>query len=537
MKLCPGDALVRNPASLIDVSKKFVNSSAHSILTTGAQAGEQMYIKNPDFQGGSGESNLISGAEAYLKVVSGTMAGTSYSGLQRTNPLIDFLEARQAGKWGGETIAGYVQSAGGPLISHGDVSYTFNPQAPSLGGRMVALDSELSEEERAFYIERGTLLHETIKDLSLVDGFRIDFPDTWVNQRLVSTRSYYPDVKQDYRIVSNDLISAPVQKAYICTSLIELLLALVDKIGIRGGFGTERALVTNTKDNDAGINLGTAQAEEGKGMVITDHAFGRAFDIQAIGTSQDSLEEISTQSLKYETQLDIFLEALSTIPMPLLPDLIVMHPEVANKLGVVEGLESPEAAIKIKYPQLKYVNFYSDANHTDHIHVSFSGDRAGKYIGSDGLIVSVSSTSTTSDLTGDALQNQQSAIEVSKKNFKNDSETKVSLLELFYMLTEKFFTDEAAAIFCAIAARESSGGGSVGPGSFNGKCSITEKGGWGGDYSVGMFQFNLISLMNKPNNSSKDIKIVYDGTKVLDKPMALRASHASYTPRKRSRMG
>jgi hypothetical protein len=505
-----------------------VNSTLHSVFATGAQAGESIQIANPDYQGGSGESPTITGAAAYLRIVSSSIAGTGYSATGSTNPLMDLLELYKKGKWVNGQTAGSVGDFGGPVIKHGDVSYIFNPTAPTLGNRPIALVAQLSEEEKAFYIERGTLLNQTISSSALIDGFDFDIPDSWSASKLSSTQTFFPDVPADEngRYLSSSIISGAKQKAFICTALIELLLALVDKMSINGGFGTHRAVITETAENTGGINLGSAEGASGS-AALSDHVFGRAFDIQSVGRTQDSSEAISTNATKYELQLDYLLEALNTLPMPLLPDLIVIHPEVARKIGVAEGLESMDTAIKVKYPNLKYVNFHTDSNHTDHIHISFSGTRAGKYIGSDGLIT------TTQAGDGDATevdagveQALASGLIKAKTNYKNDPNGKMSLVEIYALLKEKYFSEEAAAVMCAIVGRESN----QRPGSFNGKCRIDSDGTWGGDYSIGMFQLNLIAQMNRKSNSSTNSNIVYDGTKDLSPATTYKASHLAYKP-------
>ncbi len=529
MKLCLGDALIRNPASLIDVSKKFVNSSQHAILTSGAQAAEAITISNPDYQGVNGsESTTLTGASAYMKIVANSIAGTGYSGMGSNNPLNDLLDAYKSGTWPDQTDAGAVGSSGAPMIKHGNITYIFDPTAPSLGKRAVALNSELSEEERLFYIERGTLLNRTIADPVLVNGFDIDFPDSWAGNRFTSTQTFFPDVAQssDGRYVATNLISAAKQKAYIATSLIELLLILVDKIGINGNFGTAKAILPTTADPATGfIDLPFA-GETGQSGSISDHVFGRAFDITNIGVGAESIEQVSTSDIKYETQLDVLFQALNSVPMSLLPDLIVMHPEVGRKMGVAEGLEGLDNAIKIKYPNLKYVNFHMNEHHKDHIHLSFGAERAGKYVGSDGLIMS---TTAGGNETGSEDPEVIAALKSGKvkalTNYKNSPAESFSLTEMFAILTEKFFSQEAAAIMCAVMKRESN----YRPGSFNGKCSFKEDGNLGGDYSIGFFQFNLVPYVKKGKESSK-LKVLFDGTTMLDKPKEIQASHLAYAP-------
>lgn len=506
-----------------------VNSTLHSVFLTGAQAGEGIQIANPDYQGEAGETPTISGAAAYLRIVSNSIAGTGYSATGSTNPLLQLLDLYKKGKWVNGQTAGSVGDFGGPMIKHGEVSYIFNPDAPTLGNRPIALVSQLSEEEKAFYIERGTLLNQTIANSALIDGFDFDLPDSWSNSKISSgTQTQFENVPPDEygKYLSSTVISAPKQKAFVCTALIELLLCLVDKISIDGGFGLHRAVVSETTENSAGINNASAGIGSGT-TALSDHVFGRAFDIQSIGRTQDSSEAISTNPVKYEVQLDYLLEALNTLPMPLLPDLIVVHPEVGRKLGVAEGLESMDTAVKMKYPNLKYVNFHFDDNHDDHIHISFSGARAGMYIGSSGLIATTQAgDGDESDVDSGVEQTLASGLIKAKTNYKNDPSGTMSLVEIFAMLREKFFSDEAAAIMCAIVGRESG----QRPGAFNGKCKVDSDGTWGGDYSIGIFQINLIAQMNRKRNSSTNCSIVYDGTKDLSPAATYKASHLAYKP-------
>ena len=501
-----------------------MNSSAHSILTTGAQSAEAFNITNPDYQGNKGEVQTLTGGAAYLKIIASTIAGTGYKATgSASNPLQELLSVYSTGQWPPNSESGSVSDDGRPAIKHGNVTYIPNPEAPSLGSRALALDSELTEEEKAFYIERGTLLHNTIKDKALIQGYSIDFPNTWDNFLLLSTHTYFPDVKKDDKYLDNTIITAPEQKAYISAALIELLIILTDKIGFGGGFGTHRAKASEQGKNSAGINNSNAQGSATKGTVISDHVFGRGFDMMKIGRTKESILAFQPENPNdYETKLYYLLDALSTVPMPLLPDLIMIHPQVATRIGVADGLEGVETAIKIKYPNLKYVNFGTDDNHTDHIHMSFSSERAGKYIGSEGLIVSTN-TGNSPVVTDEVTDSLAVGVQKGKISYMN-SQDSLSSLELFAILTERFFAPEPAAILCAIAKRE----GNRRPGSFNGKCEVQSNGGWGGDYSIGFLQYNLIARMNRPTDHADELPIYYDRANDLSTPKKIRASYLAY---------
>ena len=304
---------------------------------------------------------------------------------------------------------------------------------------------------------------------------------------------------------------------------MELLIILTDKIGFDGGFGTGKAVLSDTAENIAGINGTNAQASAANGTIFSDHVFGRGFDIMKIGRTKESIFSFQAENPDdYENKLYILLDALNTVPMPLLPDLIVIHPQVATRIGVADGLESAETAIKIKYPNLKYVNFGTDDNHKNHIHISFSSERGGKYIGSEGLITSTN-TLAPPVITDETKASLAVGVQKGKVSYMN-SQDSLSSLELFAILTERFFAPEPAAILCAIAKRE----GNRRPGSFNGKCSVRSNGAWGGDYSIGFLQYNLIARMNRQSGSSDELPVYFDGVSDLSTPKKILASYLAY---------
>ena len=272
-----------------------------------------------------------------------------------------------------------------------------------------------------------------------------------------------------------------------------------------GVFGLKRAILSEDDKTTryAGLESGISKDATN---AISDHVFGRAFDVRSVGKYRN----LGASKETYAQALDEFLTKLSLLPTPLIPDLIVIHPDVAREKGIGEGFESENTPIKTQYPSLKYVNFESGPEHTDNIHISFSPQRAGVYMGQTGWkTTSIISTENS----GGLVDNSNSIESVKNKAYSNykSGGTAFNLYELFVLLTkEAYFSDEAAAIFCAIAGRESN----VNPSSFNGKCFEYSQS-FGGDFSIGMFQFNLISLINKQTNRSTDIPIYYNGTAVV----------------------
>lgn len=521
-----GGALNRNPAAVADASSKFVKSSLDTILAIGAQAGDDFQIENPDYQGNEGESKVLKGHEAYLKAVSGSIMGTGFAPTTSVSPLFEAMD----GKWPGSGTEPKVGDADGYLYTHNNIAYKIDENAPSLGERAVAIVSELSEDEKQIYLERGTLLKASINETALTLGFQFDIPDKLSSYSFNQTESYFPPSNGIVKSVDSTTISAPSTLAYVSAALIECLLMLVDPtkgVGIGGRFGLTKVLLSEDQASDKNINPEKYLDKKNKNS-ISDHAFGRAFDVTKVG----SYTNLGKSKQIYATALDQFLSKLATLPQAIHPDLIIMHPDVAKDLGVMQGFDSAETAIRKKYPNLKYVNFESGTEHTDNIHISFSPQRAGQYMGATGWITPSSSEGSGSDGSGNYGGSMESAKQKAFTNYKT-SGTSITLTELFYMLTDSefgVFSDEAAAIMCAIAARESS----TNPSSFNGKCSTGSATQWGGDWSIGMFQFNLISYIPKSGSNAEKHKVLiyFDGTskapkKVFASSLAYNATEAA----------
>ena len=321
----------------------------------------------------------------------------------------------------------------------------------------------------------------------------------------MQTNSYY-NVDSTELSVESSLISSPKKKAYISASLIECLLMMTDVnkgVKINGTFALNRAVLSESDKTSRNSNPESGIDKNNKNS-ISDHVFGRAFDIRSVGDYG-----VIRGKERYAVALDIVLQKLNTMPQPLMPDLIVIDPDVAKDKGIGEGFESADTAIKTQYPNLKYVNFEFGPEHTENIHISFSPQRGGKYMGSGGWTTSDASTQKF-DENGNPVDDSASGASAKEKAYKNykNGGPPITPYELFIMLSQEGpFSDEAAAIFCAITGRESG----VSPAAYNGKC-FDNKTSWGGDVSIGMFQYNLISLIKRSTNSSSGVPIYYDGS-------------------------
>ncbi len=474
----------------------------HSILASGIESGNAFRIKNPDYQGTNGEVDFLEGTSAYLKVVSQSMVGTGYTPNSVMNPLLESIN----GKWPGEEKSKVGDSQN--VFTHNNIQYSIDAAAPSLGEKAVALDSLLDDSERNIYIERGTLLKQCINEPALVIGFQFDIPNKLSGYSFMQTKSYYSDQYKDTDTsVQAELITAESQKAYISAALIECLLMLTDAhngIKVNGTFALNRAVLSESDKSSRNSNPENGIDKNAKNA-ISDHVFGRAFDIRSVG----DYPSIGGSKAKYAMALDLVLQKLNAMPMPLIPDLIIIHPDVAKDKGIGEGFESIDTAIKTQYPQLKHVNFEFGSEHTDNIHISFGPQRGGNYVASTGLGWSAQGTTGQGvDSNGSAVDTETALAQAKSKAFLSyrDGGAAITLQELFIMLTELGpFSHEAAAVFCAVAGRESNATANA----YNGKCSEGTAKSWGGDVSVGLFQFNLISLINKQANKAKPVAIYF----------------------------
>ena len=435
-----------------------------------------------------------------MKVVSQSLVGTGFAPTSVLNPLLESTN----GKWPGNDKS-KVGDSTGALFTHNSTAYTIDSEAPGLGERAIAAEEELSEEEKQIYIDRGTLLKQSINEPALTIGFDFDIPDVLSSYSFVQTNSYY-NVDSTELSVESSLISSPKKKAFISASLIECLLMMTDVnkgVKINGTFALNRAVLSESDKTSRHSNPESGIDKNNKNS-ISDHVFGRAFDIRSVGDYG-----VIRGKERYAVALDIVLQKLNTMPQPLMPDLIVIDPDVAKDKGIGEGFESADTAIKTQYPNLKYVNFEFGPEHTENIHISFSPQRGGKYMGSGGWTTSDASTQKF-DENGNPVDDSASGASAKEKAYKNykNGGPPITPYELFIMLSQEGpFSDEAAAIFCAVAGRESG----ASPAGYNGKC-FDNKTSWGGDVSIGMFQYNLISLIKRSTNASNDVPIYYDGS-------------------------
>jgi len=158
---------------------------------------------------------------------------------------------------------------------------------------------------------------------------------------------------------------------YPSLSLLCMLVEMVDAaegIKIDGGFGLHR-----------GFDLASAIAgTTGEGDGISDHAFGRGFDIFSItdGQKEYSFRNAGTNADGYRDGLDILFRKMATLPKFLQPDCVVL----SNDIGTTKYGSRESQHIMSLYSGLgPHINIFFDDSgiHDNHVHLSFGWTRAG----------------------------------------------------------------------------------------------------------------------------------------------------------------
>lgn len=511
-----GDAFYQDPRYSIAANNMAANSSLNSLISGGAQAaffadakavaeGQELEVKNGD------STVTVSGMAAFQQALSNTnVISRNLGGTAATNAISTI--ANSAGLpynqmiQSAETVSVSSGSKGPPGTgsdqNHAAIDYITDTAAFTAGSRTVVIrNTTIDDQEFSWLQERLDVLHQYAVNGMVADnsgiknGFSFDLSNEL--DTLFSTRSFYPDsAGSTTTTVEKSIIDLPMTTAYLCPTLIEFLIYMASDncpVRISGGIGFGRAANTNIQ----GPNLSPAQNRDS----ISDHVFGRAFDIGVVSSSDGSsivnLESEGGNIDRHREALYMLLEALDNMALQtpyLLPDLIVCSPDLNSELGIIDGLEPDNAPVKIRYRNLRYVNFYSDSNHRSHIHVSWSAARSGRYAGPGGALsvptfewIDGSSSipggtwsNLMSELSAEAPISEESLAKFRMSYATGEDPGVLTNIELFDLLRSTVFSAEAAAIFCAVVMRES--GGTVrliNP--------ITS----GGDWSVGLFQINL----------------------------------------------
>lgn len=370
------------------------------------------------------------------------------------------------------------QSTGAVAVGENSVPHSFQDYNPSSGSVAVkyfdvAKQSRLTQDQKSYYSIRGELLSKNIyigegNKNALINGFNFDIRDSNTTAEYDVANSRLLTADEIERRINEGLIKAPSEKAFISANLIECLLALASTSygpplridGYNGGFGTFR------QDGTTG---GTPRSSGAQGNSITDHAFGRAFDIMGLyenvtdQTERRYLRTITKINSKqgYQHQLDILLRKFNAMPPHLVPDyLAISFKYIDAEYDTMKDFES--SILAVKYPNLKHIKVKRDNSgaHDNHIHMSFAATRGGVYIGPNGqLAIFGSAQPSNGSPSGIFVPADRQERTVSLNELIRDYTgyaVAVDSTIIFNALVQYgLFTPELAACFVAIAERES----------------------------------------------------------------------------------
>jgi hypothetical protein len=453
IKILQGDGIYRNPAFALNGYIQNVQSSMHGVLAMASDA-DDIQVTDPD-----NPDELLKGAEARQQIAKQSILSTGYApgGFESTLKAM----TSSAGEMGAGTTSsshGNVTNSSGQTIAHSAKGYSSYSDAAVFNGgsRSIALEDELSSQEKTKYQTKMLELNKKLNfSGSRIAAFNINFDYNEKTKQdlksikdkfdLVSFGGYKSD-KGSYGNLEIDksLIGNGIKKCYPSAALIEFLLQITDKIYIKGGQGTDRGIL--------GSNFSVLTKENNS---ISDHAFGRGFDIEHIGTSKATAVDLKkgggVSKTQYEASLYLLLDHLTTMPDELQPDLIIVSSDLITDLGINEkGLEEADSAIRKKYPALaSHVNIGADGSHRDHIHISYGPIRAGSFVTPEIAAEILGSTF------GSGTAGTASLVDKFKKTYKT-GDAALQPSDVYQLLNSfGFFSPELSAIFTGIAHRES----------------------------------------------------------------------------------
>lgn len=513
--------LFRDPRFVLTQKPRLLQSSLNNVITSGMETvysqGASISVKDPSDPEGV---RVLTGAAAanHVFLNSSVTTNASYDFISGESAFLNQL----ANASSDVATAGYVFGPNGEAYPHGSHSSIPNAGQVSAGSRMVLLESTFGPQEKEWYLDRARMLQGMTgsdgtpsfgSPSTLVNGFDFDIENGRQNISVHST--YVPGFSSANVDIPDSVINASLQKAYIAPVIIEFMIYMNSDntdIFFVGSPGTQRASNLDQQGN----NFSPLQ----DGDTVSAHVMGRALDIGGVTNRDGTRGKLDfAQSGEpvevYREALEIFLDELNTLGATrpdLIPDLIMIHDDLAPIYGLNSGgLEDAATYVKQQYPNLLYVNFGTDGNHNNHIHISFAPQRSGVYVGPGGALggssqadaggASVGDTSYYSDT---IVASPQIVFEVYgnsvyTKNYATTPSDTISREQIVKLLYATCMSLEAACLFAAVVTRESNSRPYV----INPRRN---------DYSIGLWQQNMLAHGSKnyylpvnPNGSAGGI--------------------------------
>ena len=495
-----GDSFFRSPKYAVAAMNKSVSSSLNNLITgsgsiasAGTVENPIVSVSNPESQGDPKDPNRsdsmqLTGGAAINRIFASSLVGKNFSSSFVSQAVSNLQQIM---------VDNYSKGIGGNGSGQNSGDISGSTESQSAGMRNVAFTAELSEEEKGWYEERIALLRSKYPNHFADTRFIFDIPNHYGAADITvynGEDTSFPNAKvpTEQRIISKEIVmQTPTEaNAFVCPALIELIIFLHEHgIILTGGF-------------DAGRQWGM-KLNEKEQLWLSDHTSGRAVDISSVGRENAAPIALSGGVSRdvYDGALEILLDGLAEAPQYLLPDLLCIHQDYANGYGVDNSgnNDAQTCVFKIARPWLQYVNFFADNRdyrHSNHIHLSFSGMRAGKYTGPGGQMGVAGTTTSTSTNAGTSSSSGITYIEIPgigvvaynpqttafAKNYYGDWGANLGQDAVFQLLSTTIASKEVAAIMAALTARESGGGNptSCNPNTLS------------GDFmSLGMFQINM----------------------------------------------
>jgi len=493
--------MFRDPRSMLSQKNRMLQGSYNNILTSGIETtysqGASLSVRDPSDPEGQ---RVLTGPAAsnWVMLNSAFTTNASYDFLANDSSFLNSLVNASADA----NILGYTFGADGTPYPHGNHNSVPNSGQVSAGSRMVLLDSNFGPGEKEWYLDRARLLQGMTgadgvsafgNSGALVNGFDFDLQDGMQNLAVHST--WVPGYSSANVDIPDEIINASMQKAYIAPVILELMIYMNSAntdIFFVGSPGLSRAA------NPAIQGSNLTPLEDGD--TVSAHVMGRALDIGGV-TNRDGTRgklnfETTGETVEvYREALEIFLDELNTLGATrpdLIPDLIMIHDDLALIYGVGDGLEDASTYVKQQYPNLLYVNFGHDGNHNNHIHISYGPQRSGVYTGPGGVLGGSSQADAASSGQAGAEYYSDTVVaspeiiyevygnQMYTKNYAttpSDTLTREQVTKLLYATCMSL---EAACLFTAIVTRESN----LTPYVLNPR---------GNDYSIGLWQQNMLA--------------------------------------------
>ena len=348
LKVLQGEGIYRNPAFAINGYMQNVQSSMHGIIAMAGDIDDDVKIADPNDPNGG---TYLTGAAARQEIAKQSLMTTGYApgGFSSVmDAVVNSKSATDSGSAAGGTnsSSGTVTGSQGEALSHSLKGYSPSTDAEVYNGgsRAIAIVDQLSEQEKAEYTRRLKELNNKANfDANFYD-FNLDFDTNSEKQDLkalgfdiVQGGGYTADGKGKLGSVTIDktLFGTGKKLCKVSAALIALMSELTNKIHIRGGQGTDRGIIGNNFKALTDQDMGNTNS-------VSDHAFGRGFDIMGLGVNK--AQEITlgknnfvAKKVDYLAALDLLLTHLQNLPHELHPDLIMISNEISVEMGLKDS--------------------------------------------------------------------------------------------------------------------------------------------------------------------------------------------------------